>query len=216
MRNKILLSVLVILFLFLVSSTLARFHTHKVTGADLHRPNITEDGRIQVIINEMAQGIKTQKIERIVRSFSQSFKEGDKVVGREEAEVKLEQFFANSAERMKDPLFIKKTPLAPNITSTWDFEIRDLKVTVDGNIASATCYLIFLLAPPDPNDSQLHRGRRAKETFTFVKEGNFWRLKSAERLFEFLENYNQPSSPKSKESGEKSKRKPAKVKLQLK
>jgi hypothetical protein len=216
MRNKGLFGGLVALLLFLASSTFARFHTHKATEADLHRPNITEEGKIQVIINEMAQGIKKQKVEMVVRSFSQSFKEEDKIVGREKAKAKMEQFFANSAERMEDPLFVKKAPLAPNITSTWDFEIRDLKVTVDGNTASATCNLISLLAPPDLNDNQWHRGSRTKETFTFVKEGNFWRLESAEKLFNFLENYNQPSSPKQKESEEKSKRKPAKVKLQLK
>ena len=188
-----------VLSLFLASSTLARFHTHKATEADLHRPSITEEGKIQVIINEMVQGIKKQKVEVVIRSFSQAFKEGDKIAGREEAKAKLEQFFANSTERMKDPLFVKKTPLAPNITSTWDFEIRDLEVTVDGNTAFATCNLIFLLASPDPNDSEWQRGRRMKETFTFVKEGNFWRLESTEKLFEFLENYDRQLTLKSED-----------------
>lgn len=185
MRHRILLSVL--LFIFAAFSGAIQFRIHEATEEDLCRPSFSEENKIEAILHEIAQAIRKQQIQRLAHWLSPSFAQGDKAITR------LRSFFENSKERLNDTLFVRAIPPGPGLTSTWDFDIDKIEVTLGGDRALATCDLIFHTASSSTN-GVLYPGPQAKETFSFVRNERLWRLSQADIFFDFLENYGEIST----------------------
>jgi len=141
------------------------------------------------LIDLLRQGVKQQKPGKIAEVIASDFASGSKGMGKEELKAELKDLFTNSQERRESARFKELKPVGIEVTPTWDFEIRDVKVHLHGNTATVNCDLVFWAAPPDPEDKDYPVGRRVRETFIFSKKDYVWRLSHADKFLDFLRSY---------------------------
>jgi len=201
MRLKIIcIGVLLVLLLLFSSSTPYRYTRKKATDKDLHRVTITEEGKISALLDCLAQDIKEQRGERLPFYFTYPFKNSDKTFEKATDVTKtFNSLFESSKKRKNDKLFIRKTPSVDNLTSTWDFQIDNMKINIEGNRATVKCNLIFYAAYPDTSDIEWKApGRRTKTKFSLVKDGNKWRISKVDKLFSFIEDVTEEQALRAK------------------
>ncbi len=150
---------------------------------------LSDKQKIYLLIDLLRKGVKQQKPEKIAEVMAPDFGSGGKSLGKKKLKAELNDLFTNSQERRESARFKELKPVGMEVSSTWDFEIRDVKVHLRGNKATVDCDLIFWAATPDPEDKDYPLGRRVKETFIFSKRDDVWRLSRADKFLNFLESY---------------------------
>ncbi len=150
---------------------------------------LSDKQKIYLLIDLLRKGVKRQKAGKIAEVMAPDFVSGSKSLGKEKLKGKLSDLFANSQERRESVRFKELKPVGMEVSSTWDFEIRDVKIHLRGNRATVDCDLIFWAAAPDPKDKDYPLGRRVKETFIFSRSDDVWRLSRADKFLNFLESY---------------------------
>ena len=208
MSNKLLKIAFFLLSFFLLLTTSV---SYSYAGSKPNGPytmRLSDKQKIYLLIDLLRQGVKQQKAGKIAEVMAPDFGSGGKGLGKEELKGRLEELFTSSQKRMETPRFKELKPVGMEVSSTWDFEIRDVKVHLHGNTATVDCDLIFWAAPPDPEDKDYSLGRRVKETFLFSKKGYVWSLSSADRFLNFLKNYGEiPLDREDEETPDDGKRK---------
>jgi len=177
------------LFLFLTSSS-QHYDKKKVTNKDLTRPVITEEGKISALLCCLAQDLKEQKRERFPFYFTYPLISAERSFDKRDDMIEIiDALFKKSKKRKNDKLFIRKTPQVEKLTTTWDFQIDDVKIKVTGEKATVKCNLIFYAAYPETTDVEWKApGRRTKANFTLLKKDNEWRISRIDKLFSFIED----------------------------
>ena len=174
-------------FFLLLTIFVPSYAVCKPSGA--YTVRLSDKQKIYLLIDLLRKGVKQQKAEKIAEVIAPDFGSGGKSLGKEELKGELKDLFINSEKRRESARFKELKPVGMEVSSTWDFEIRDVRIYLRGNTATVDCDLIFWAAPPDPEDKDYSLGRRVKETFLFSKKGYVWSLSSADRFLNFLKNY---------------------------
>lgn len=175
-----------ILLLFLLL-TIISYADSKPDGP--YTVRLSDKQKLYLLIDLLRKGVKQQKAEKIAEVIAPDFGSGGKSLGKEELKGELKYLFINSEKRRESARLKELKPVGMEVSSTWDFEIRDVRIYLRGNTATVDCDLIFWAAPPDPEDKDYSLGRRVKETFLFSKKGYVWSLSSADKFLNFLESY---------------------------
>jgi len=150
---------------------------------------LTDKQKIYLLIDQVRQGVKQQKVEKIAEVITPDFGSGGKRLDREELRVELQDLFANSHQRRESARFKELKPVGIKVSSTWDFEIKDVEISINGNEAAVSCNLVLWAAPPDPDDKDYPLGRRVRETISLSKKNNVWKISRADQLLSFLEKH---------------------------
>jgi len=192
--KKIVLIFLVLLFL---SSSSYHYDKKEATDSDMCRPSITEEGKISALLCCLSQDVKEQRSERFPFYFAYPIISEDKTFEKyDELMMYIDALFEKSKKRKNDKLFIRKKPSVNDLSSTWDFQLDDVKIDIIGEKANVTCNLIFYAAYPDTTDIEWKApGRRMEATFTCVKKDNQWRISKIDKLFGFIEDVTKTQTP---------------------
>jgi len=150
---------------------------------------LSDKQKIYLLIDLLRQGVKQQRPEKIAEVIAPDFGSGGKGLDKEELKGRLGELFTSSQKRMETPRFKALKPVGMEVSSTWDFEMRDVKIHLQGNRATVDCDLVFWAASPDPEDEDYPAGRRVRETFLFSKRDDVWRFSRADKFLNFLESY---------------------------
>jgi hypothetical protein len=150
---------------------------------------LTDKQKIYLLIDQLRQGVKQQKVEKIAEVMAPDFSSAGKSLDREELRVELQDLFANSHQRREIARFKELRPVGIEVSSTWDFEIKDVEISINGNEATVSCNLVFWAATPDPEDKEYPLGRGVRETISLSKENKVWKISRTEQLLSFLEKY---------------------------
>ena len=200
MSNKFLKIALFLSAFFLLLNTFASFSYADSKPDGAYTVRLSDKQKIYLLIDLLRKGVKQQKIEKIAEVIAPDFGSGGKSLGKEKLKGKLSDLFTDSQKRVETPRFKELKPVGMEVSSTWDFEIRGVKIHLRGNRATVDCDLVFWMATPDPEDKDYPLGKRVKETFIFSKKDYVWKLSQADKFLYFLESYGE--IPLDKEDGE--------------
>jgi len=193
MSNKINQRVLIFSFFFLLLNNTASFPSTHISPKGAYTVWLTDTQKIWLLIDLIRQGIKQQKAEKIIEIIAPDFVVGDKKLGKEELKGHLRDLFVDSQQRTNTLRFKELKPVNMEVTSTWDFEISDVKIHLQEDTARVDCNLLFWASGPDLEDKSFSLGRRVGEKFLFSKKDHVWKLIRADKLFKFLEDYGEDS-----------------------
>jgi len=189
MSNKFLKIALFLSAFFLLLNTFASFSYADSKPNGPYTVRLSDKQRIYLLIDLLRQGVRQQKLGKIAEVMASDFGSGGKSLGKEELKGELKDLFTNSQQRRKSVRFRELKPVGMEVSSTWDFEIRNVKIHLRGDRATVDCDLIFWAAAPDPKDKDYPVGRRVKETFIFSRSDDVWRISRADKFLNFLESY---------------------------
>jgi len=148
--------------------------------ADLanHRAVLNDTLQIEIVLAELRQGIQLQNPEIVLHGLAEDFEETGKLKGRNAVGNLLTAYFAAAKNR--------KTPFNnPKLTTTWDFDLTEVKIKKIGANFQVDCDLLFNDLALDSTKAKL---AQMSEKFTFEQQGELWKLKNSNSLFKFLPN----------------------------
>ncbi len=132
MSNKFLKIALFLSAFFLLLNTFASFSYADSKPNGPYTVRLSDKQKIYLLIDLLRKGVKQQKPEKIAEVMVPDFGSGGKSLGKEELKGELKDLFTNSQERRKSVRFKELKPVGMEVSSTWDFEIRDVEGSIEG------------------------------------------------------------------------------------
>lgn len=143
----------------------------------LHVADLSEPNQINLKINKIQQAIQQQDAEEIKKMLSDDYIESDPSLKKEIIQERLESIFSDLSQTRG---FLTRTSAQAGwkVTSTHDFFIRNIKINVQQDQATAECEVGFYSAGKDY--------KNIKETLSFIIKHHRWLLAGSRNLFGFL------------------------------
>ncbi|MCH9025002.1 MAG: hypothetical protein IH931_06670 [candidate division Zixibacteria bacterium] len=221
MGSRLTFSAVIIVFIFLINAAILAQHVQVLSDRDW----------IALSIDLLRKGVQEEDTAKIVRALAPVITiVGEGVADRDSLTKRFKGIFDNSDQRdfRLDRPNYSRIDNPRQTSDSWDFDILEPQITINGDTAIVECVLVLWGAPPDGITQG--PGRRVNERLVFVAQnsarlvGNpvdgkrwsskqathhplnsrkHWQLSGFEKVIQFLENESVKSSKSAEPSGAK-------------